>query len=674
VSGAPGEHAPTPDARGRPRLVIGPGARVGGCVLESLLGQGGMGQVWRARDAALGRLVAVKLLPISVRDEGRERSLRELEAASRVRHPNIVDVHAAGEGPGYLFLVMDLVPGASLDQLLSRGPLEPRQAATVVLGLTRALAALHAVGVIHRDVKPANLIVSEDGIPRLMDFGVARLPDAQPLTQTFQLLGTPLYMAPEQLMGARVDERADVYGAGAVLYEALTGHPPAEKDDLVSLAVAKEAPPAPPSSLCPRVDARLDAVTLRALAPLATRYASAAELRDDLERWLAGEPVRALFRRDRLPLALGGLGAAVLLVAASVLAVRRGPDGEPRAVAVARARQALAARASTSPSLAQLDVEEARALLLEPATTPDGDEAQELARWVGLVDLARGARAQTSVPDAAERGPAQAVRGALLRASDPTAAVSALDQARRGGLDAIEVRRWWLQALAARGVEAKVEATARLAELERDPELAALEPAAAARLEAACLLALGRPREASAALARASQGAEAEALAWAIVVAEARELVVQGRVAAAWQLLAPRTALPARRDRRRRSWAAWRSSPSRRSSSSGPGPSPPSGARTSSPRSRGPSSCTPASSPRPLRRPRCATLLTSWSATPAPSPRRRRSSSPSRPCGPRTRRSWRTRSCGSCSARRAPSTARASSSSLAARARDPSWR
>ncbi len=538
---------PSPGGSGRLPLTLGAGARVGGCVLESLLGQGGMGQVWRARDEALGRVVAVKLLPMSVRDEGRARSLRELEAASRVKHPNIVDVHAAGEAPSCLYLVMDLVPGVALDQLVARGPLEPRRAVTIALGLARALVALHAAGVIHRDVKPANLIVSEGDVARLMDFGVARLRDAQPLTQTLQLLGTPLYMAPEQMMGEPIDERADVYGAGAVLYEALTGRPPAEGENIVALAVAKQHPPPAPSTLRPEVDPRLDALCRKALALVAERYASAAALQVELERWLAGAPVEALKRRGWAPTfaglvlatgLLGGLTVGATLVARS----RGGPSSSP--AALARARQELAARASAAASLAALDAEEARALLAGGAPEAGEAEARQLRQWVALVDLARGAPGQLPVPDAAERGPAQALRGALLRATDPADAVAALEQARRGGLDAVEVRRWWLEALAARGVEARAEATVRLAELERDPGLKALEPAAAARLEAACLLALGRPREARTALGPIGDRPEAAALAWAIDVAEARELVGQGQVAAAWKLIAPRARPP----------------------------------------------------------------------------------------------------------------------------------
>lgn len=529
----------TPDpASGSARLVIGPGSRLGGYVLEALLGKGGMGTVWRARDVALGRVVAVKVLPISVRDDRRARSLRELEAASRVKHPNIVDVHAAGEGPGCLYLAMDLVEGATLDAVVARGPLAPRRAATLTLGLSRALAALHAAGVLHRDVKPSNVLLGADDVPRLMDFGIARLRDAETLTKTQQVLGTPMYMAPEQLAGEAVDERADVYGLGAVLYECLTGRPPTEGDTLMALAAAKESPITPPSGHVREVDRALDAVALTALAPLAGRYASAQALGDDLERWLAGEPVVALPRRSTRLVVVGGLLAALLLAGgvAAAVALGRASAPEPLGPALAQERQALEQQAASASSLAGLDVEAARALAARAQGEPEAAaQAEALARWVALVDLARSGGAPP-VPAASERGPAaQALRGALLRATEPAAALAALEQAQRGGLDVVEVQRWRLEALAARGVETKAEAAARLKELAAGA-LAALDPAVAARLEVSCLVALGRLREARGALARAGP---APVEAWALAVAEARALLGEGQPARAWAALEP---------------------------------------------------------------------------------------------------------------------------------------
>ncbi|MBX3471893.1 MAG: serine/threonine protein kinase, partial [Planctomycetes bacterium] len=294
------------------------GARLGRCVLVDRIGAGGMGQVFRGRDEAAGRDVAVKVLPAGASGERRQRFLREAQAAARVRHPHVVAVHDAGEVGGALYLVMDLVDGEPLDALLARGALEPRRAVELVLALAAAVEALHAHGVLHRDLKPGNVLVDAAGAPRLTDFGVAALEGAERLTRTNQGVGTPLYMAPEQLDGGAVDERADVYGLGAVLYEALTGAQPfSDSTSLVHLATLKADGPAPPSRRRRGLDPALDAVCLRALACAPdARYPSAKALGDDLARWLSGERVRATAPRRRSVRPLVAAAVALFVVLA----------------------------------------------------------------------------------------------------------------------------------------------------------------------------------------------------------------------------------------------------------------------------------------------------------------------------------------------------------------------
>jgi hypothetical protein len=299
------------------------GTRLDGYRILSFLGKGGMGSVYRARDEALGRDVALKVIRAEKRDPQAEaRFAREMEAASKVAHPNIVRVHASGSALGMPYIVTDFVQGETLDALVRReGKLEPRRAATFGAKLGRALAALHAAGIVHRDVKPANVLVDELGEPRLMDFGLAKLEGAGSLTETHQLLGTPTYAAPEQLAGQEVDARADVYALGATVYELVAGGPPFRGENLAAIVIAKmKAPalPVPPGEL----EAAVRLVCLRCLLPEPRlRWSSAAEVANELERAIGPEP-----RRRPWQLPLGALGLAVVALAA-VLLVRSREGG-----------------------------------------------------------------------------------------------------------------------------------------------------------------------------------------------------------------------------------------------------------------------------------------------------------------------------------------------------------
>lgn len=259
-----------------------------------------MGVVYRARDETLDREVAVKVLSPSV-SEGQfhERFLQEARLAASLSHPNLVAVYDAGEDEetGRPFLVMELVEGESIrDWMAARGPRPPAQAASVVRQAAEGLHQAHSKGIIHRDVKPGNLMLSPGGEIKITDFGIAR-PGASDLTRTGQLLGTPHYMAPEQVTGETVDARADVFALGVVLYELLTGEKPFSGDTLtaVSYRLINTDPP-PASALRPSVPEDLERIVRKALAKdPAERYASAEALARELAAFeaTAGESQEA---------------------------------------------------------------------------------------------------------------------------------------------------------------------------------------------------------------------------------------------------------------------------------------------------------------------------------------------------------------------------------------------
>ncbi|MCA8921335.1 MAG: serine/threonine protein kinase, partial [Planctomycetes bacterium] len=262
-------------------------ARFSDYAIQGELARGNMGVVFRAYDAVRGCDVALKRLHRAGSAIDAQRFGVEVAAARRLRHPHVVGIHAAGADEAGLWLVMDLVEGESLFERLQRGPLDWEQARRIGLQLADALAHAHAHGVLHRDVKPHNVLLDARGDAHLADFGLARLVgDDVRLTQEGDVLGTPIYMAPEQALAQRdrVGERTDVYGLGATLFHALTATPPfyAEQIDLLLQQVVHDAPRAP-SSLVPGIPPSLDAVVLRCLAkPPAARYASAEDLGEAL--------------------------------------------------------------------------------------------------------------------------------------------------------------------------------------------------------------------------------------------------------------------------------------------------------------------------------------------------------------------------------------------------------
>ncbi|TWH21753.1 serine/threonine-protein kinase [Prauserella rugosa] len=268
--------------------------------LGDTLGYGGMSEVHHAHDVRLGREVAVKILRADLaRDpQFQERFRREAQNAAALNHPAIVAVYDTGEadteyGP-LPYIVMEYVEGRTLrDIVKTEGPMPERRAMEVMADVSAALDFSHRHGIVHRDVKPANVMITRGGAVKVMDFGIARaVHDGQAaMTQTAAVIGTAQYLSPEQARGERVDARSDVYAAGCVLYELVTGDPPFTGDSPVAVAYQHvREDPKPPSASNPDVSPELDAVVLKALAKGAdNRYQSAAEMRSDLVRTLTGQ-------------------------------------------------------------------------------------------------------------------------------------------------------------------------------------------------------------------------------------------------------------------------------------------------------------------------------------------------------------------------------------------------
>jgi serine/threonine-protein kinase len=307
-------------------------------IINAELGRGGMGVVYAAEDQTLGRTVALKMLPASDDEGRRKRFLREARAAAGLTHPGIAIIFEIGEVAGRAFIAMELVRGRTLRARLHEGPLPLAEALRIARKIAGALARAHEKGVIHRDLKPENVMLADDGEIKLLDFGLAKpivsgdseLGTATTATEHGRLLGTPMYMSPEQAKGWAIDAGSDVFSFGVMLYEMLTGRRPFVAPTVVELFIALDRDePLPPSRLAPRVSAAAERVVLRCLRKdPKERYPDGAALARELE----AVPAPAAPRRR-----LGGLaavlaaGAVVVVVAAG--AMRSGPSASAVPVA-----------------------------------------------------------------------------------------------------------------------------------------------------------------------------------------------------------------------------------------------------------------------------------------------------------------------------------------------------
>ena len=317
--------------------------RFAGFRIERELGRGGMGVVYLAEHVHLGRRVALKFLGPGLSESGdfRERFVRESRVAASLHHPNIVTVYDAGEAEGRLYIAMQYVDGTDLSTLLaSEGPLAPPRAVDIVSQVAGALDAAHAEGLVHRDVKPANVLMRGQHA-YLTDFGLTkRTTSATSLTQTGQFVGTAQYMAPEQILGEPVDGRADIYALGCILYHCLTGAPPFERDNSVAVIYAHLNDPPPAATAArPELPAAIDDVIARAMAKSPDdRYSTGAELAAAARAAL--EPGAAAAPRPAPPAAAETAAPPTAATAASpAAATRRVSDRRHRRVSRRRRRR-----------------------------------------------------------------------------------------------------------------------------------------------------------------------------------------------------------------------------------------------------------------------------------------------------------------------------------------------
>ena len=305
------------------------------------IGRGGQGIVYRARQKSLNRTVALKVIGLGqwATEAHLKRFRREAEAAARLDHPSIVPIHEVGERDGYCYFSMNFVEGGQLDEVVRDSPMSTRQAAELIAKIARTVHYAHEHGILHRDIKPGNILLDKHGEPHLTDFGLARLVETEStVTRTNEVLGTPSYMAPEQAIGetGTLTSATDVYGLGAVLYQLLTGQPPfAGGTTYETVKLLLETEPRSPRLLNPKVNRDLSAICLKCLEKdPKRRYPAAAGLAEDLEHWLKHEPIQAkrsgVFTHSRKwvrrnPALVGTAAVCLLLGAASIWFLRQ-PD------------------------------------------------------------------------------------------------------------------------------------------------------------------------------------------------------------------------------------------------------------------------------------------------------------------------------------------------------------
>jgi serine/threonine protein kinase/Tol biopolymer transport system component len=343
-------------------VALSAGTRLGPYEILEPLGAGGMGEVYRARDSRLGREVAIKILPPEHLSDAtrRARFVQEARAASALNHPHIVTIHEIESAEGLDFIVMELVPGKTLDALIPRQGMRLGEALRIVIPLADALAAAHATGIVHRDLKPANVMVTPEGVVKVLDFGLAKLTreDATTLDVRAKLsrsgtaAGTPAYMSPEQASGGTVDARSDVFSFGAVLYEMVTGRHPFRGDSVAEMfaALLKEEPK-PPTELVAGVPKELERIILRCLRKERDRrFQSVLDVKIELQEVKEESDSRAEAptgaatagrRRHRWWVIASAAGVLILatVVAAALWRLRQPERPPPTVVQLTSARQ-----------------------------------------------------------------------------------------------------------------------------------------------------------------------------------------------------------------------------------------------------------------------------------------------------------------------------------------------
>jgi WD40 repeat protein len=423
-----GSPAPPPDASEQSRVRY-----FGDYEIESELARGGMGVVFRARQVSLNRPVALKMILAGqlANDTDVKRFYTEAEAAANLDHPGIVPIYEVGQHEGQHYFSMGYVEGQSLAQRLAGGPLPPREAAALMVNVAKAIEYAHRRGVIHRDLKPGNILVDRDRNPRVTDFGLAkRLQSDSGLTGSGQIMGTPSYMPPEQAGGNRgaVGPPADVYALGATLYALVTGRPPfqaATAMDTVLQVIGEE--PVPPRRLNPALDRDIETICLKCLEKEpARRYASAAALDAELNRFLAGEPILArpigaparLWRWCRRRPVVAGLEAAVaslvlfVAVAGPLVAVSQ---SRLRALADDRAREARQAGYVAATKAMAADRALAQSYLIQARNLRDVASLGRQGRALQLLKDADGLKRETDGLDAALGADPDGWRPAMTR-------------------------------------------------------------------------------------------------------------------------------------------------------------------------------------------------------------------------------------------------------------------
>src|SRR5207253_9794721 len=299
------------------------------------IGRGGQGVVYRARQKSLNRTVALKVIGLGqwATQAHLKRFRLEAEAAASLDHPCIVPIYEIGERESSCYFSMKLVEGGQLDEVVRREPMPIRRAAELIAKLARAVHYAHEHGILHRDIKPGNVLLDRNGEPHLTDFGLARLVETEStVTRTLEVLGTPSYMAPEQAVGNNdaLSSATDVYGLGAVLYQLVTGHPPfAGGTTYETIKLLLDTEPRQPRLWNSKIDRDLSTICLKCLEKdPKRRFPSALTLAEDLDRWLKHEPIRArrigVFTRGRKWVRRNpsiAVMAAMLLALAAPLAV-----------------------------------------------------------------------------------------------------------------------------------------------------------------------------------------------------------------------------------------------------------------------------------------------------------------------------------------------------------------